>query len=299
MPLVSVIIPTYNRIDYICEAIDSVLVQTYEDYEIIVVDDGSTKVNVRNALEPYMHKIKYIYQENKGLAAARNTGINNSNGKFLAFLDDDDLFEPNKLEIQSKILEKNPDVGVVYSDCYVFDTNNSTKVTLNLAVAREQPSNGFAKLFFMSPNVLVPTLFIRRKCFEDVGLFDDNLPQHEDGDMLLRIALNWKVKFSEYPSARVRQHTGRMSKNRIGMYKSMIYSSKKIFKLNPEFEKSLGNEADETLSKLYFLLGREYLMKKMIKSSIIQFYVSRKLSKKYISVSRICKYLLLKLRLGY
>jgi len=226
MPSVSVIIPVYNRLEYICEAIESVLAQTYKNYEIIVVDDGSTS-NVKRVLESYMDEIKYIYQENKGLAAARNTGIKNSKGKYLAFLDDDDLFEPKKLEIQVSVLEDNQDIGFVYSDCYEFDTTNEAKMRLNLTVGRNKPSSEFAKLFFMNPNVRVPTVLARRKCFEDVGLFDESLSQHEDGDMLLRIALHWQVKFSNYPSAKVRHHADRMSQDRIEMYKAITKSTKK------------------------------------------------------------------------
>lgn len=258
MPLVSVIIPIYNRNEYICEAIDSVLAQTYKNYEIIVVDDGST-IDVKRVLEPYMGKIKYIYQENKGLAAARNTGIKNSNGKYLAFLDDDDLFEPRKLEFQVPILEYNSEVGFVYSDCYEFETKNTAEMRLNLAVGRDKLSREFAKLFFMSWNVRVPTVLIRRKCFKDVGLFDESLPQHEDGDMLLRIALQWQVKFSDYPSARVRNHAGSMSLNKIELRTSLIKSAEKILNLYPDFKIDLGADANKTLAYFHYILAQAYL----------------------------------------
>ena len=292
--MVSVVIPVYNRTKYICEAINSVLEQTYKNYEIIVVNDGST-INVRNILKPFINKIKYLYQANKGLAAARNTGIKNSKGKYLAFLDDDDLFEPKKLEAQVLILENNADIGFLYSDCYEFDTDKKANMRLNLAVGREKTSNEFAKLFFVNPNVRVPTILIRRECFEDVGLFDENLSQHEDGDMLLRIALRWKVKFSDYPSARVRHHGYNMSKNRIEMNEAIIKSSKKILSLHPEFKNSLCINADDRLAEIYFQLGKEYFSKRMIRSSIIQFKSSRKLSKKYVNMHRICKALLKRL----
>ena len=287
MPLVSVIIPTYNRLAYICKAIESVLVQTYKNYEIIVVDDGST-TNVKQVLEAYMNKIKYLYQENRGLAAARNKGVKNSCGKYLAFLDDDDLFEPRKLEIQVPILENNPNTGFVYSDCYEFDMDNPSELRLNLAVGRDKASSEFSKLFFINPNVRIPTVLIRRQCFKNVGLFDEDLAQHEDGDLLLRIALQWKVNFSNYPSARVRYHTDRMSQNRIQMNKAIIKSTKKILASYPEFKNSLGVNADNKLAEIYFRLGKAYLRKRMVKSSMIQFRSSRKLSKKYVNIPRIC-----------
>ena len=122
-PSVSVIIPVYNRKDFIAEAIESVLAQTYTDFEIIVVDDGSPE-DMKDVLGLYLQKIKYVYQENKGLAAARNTGIRNSSGKYVAFLDDDDLFERRKLEKQTEILETHPELGFVFSDWSYFTTNN-------------------------------------------------------------------------------------------------------------------------------------------------------------------------------
>lgn len=291
MTLVSIIIPIYNRLEYINEAIDSVLAQTYQNYEIVVVDDGSTS-NVKRVLEPYMNKIKYIWQENKGLAVARNTGIKNSEGKYFAFLDDDDLFEPQKLEVQVPILENNPQVGFVYSDYYIFETSNKKETRLSLAAGRDRPSSEFTKLFFVNPNVAINSVLIRRKCFEDVGLFDESLYQHEDGDMLLRIALQWQVKFLNYPSAKVRRHPNKMSQNRIEMCKAIIKSSKKILASSPKFKNSLGIDVDNKLAEIYFQLGEAYLSKKMVRNSIIQFKSSRKLSKKCVNIRTICMMLL-------
>lgn len=257
-PLVSVIITIHNRIEYISEAIKSVLTQRYKNYEIIVVDDGST-IDVKDVLEPYKDKIKYLYQENKGLAAARNYGIRNSRGKYFAFLDDDDLFEPRKLEIQVAILENNPEVGFVYSDGYVFDTTNPSELELNPAVARDRQNNEFVKLFFMNTNVFVSSALVRRKCFEDVGLFDESLRQNEDSDILLRIALKWQVKFSDYPSTRIRHHPYRMSLNRIEIYDSVLKSCQKVLRLYPDFRKDLGADANKKIAELHYLLARAYI----------------------------------------
>jgi glycosyltransferase involved in cell wall biosynthesis len=285
VPLVSVIIPTYNRLDYIHTAIDSVLAQTYKNYEIIVVNDGSS-VDIRKALEPYEDKIVCLsHQENRGLSAARNTGIKNSNGKYLAFLDDDDLFENQKLEIQVPVLENNPDIGFVYSDYYIFNSK-STDMKLSLAAGRDDTEN-FAQIFFLNYNVAVPTILIRRTCFEDVGFFDEYLRQHEDGDMLLRVALQWRVGFSEYPCARVRYHDNQMSRNRIEIYNSIIKSWSEILSTNPEFKNSLGVEARNKLSELYFKLGIAYINKNMMKNSVAPFKSSRRLSKKYVNIRSI------------
>src|SRR3990170_3473675 len=114
MSKVSVIIPAYNSARFLPEAIESVLAQTYKDYGIIVIDDGSTD-NTKETLEPYFDKIKYIYQQNQGAASARNTAIRHSQGEYIAFLDADDVWLPEKLHIQVEYLNNNPGIAMVYS----------------------------------------------------------------------------------------------------------------------------------------------------------------------------------------
>ena len=285
-PLVSIIIPIYNRTDYICEAIDSVICQTFKNFEIIVVDDGSL-TNVSGFLKPYIKQVKYIYQNNKGLASARNTGIKNSQGRYIAFLDDDDLFEPCKLETQVPLLEDNPDIGFVYSDCYEFQQTRNNQKELNFAVGRNKSSTEFAKLFFMCPNVRVPVVLVKKECFDTSGFFDEMLPQDEDGDMFLRIALKWKVFFSDYPSARVRHHGNQMSLNRVSMYESIIRSTEKILAMHPEFKSELGPLADRRMSELYFELGKACMEKFMMLKALQSFRSSRIISKEFINIKNI------------
>lgn len=255
--LVSVIIPTYNRLEYICEAVESVLAQTYRNYEIIVVDDGS-KINIKSILIPYWDKIKYVYQKHKGLAAARNTGIRISSGKYLAFLDDDDLFEPDKLQNQTLMLKKDSSLGFVYSDCYEL-WQEKNKKEINQAVRGTENHNDLAKEFFLCPNIRTPTVLFNKNSLKSVGLFDETLKQHEDGDLLLRMLLKFNARYSSYPSAIVRHHESNMSANRVQMYDSLIVSSKKILLLFPEFKKSLGIAASKRLIQLYYRWARAYL----------------------------------------
>jgi len=123
-PLVSVIIPTYNRAQYICEAVKSVLRQTFSDFELIVVDDGSVD-NTKEILTPYLGIVKYIYQNNSGIAAARNAGIEMSRGEFIAFLDSDDLWVRDKLQLQVHLLRQQSKLAMVYADYCIFDNNLS------------------------------------------------------------------------------------------------------------------------------------------------------------------------------
>src|SRR3989338_1834678 len=118
-PMVSVLIPTFNGEKYLEDAILSVFAQTYKDYELIIVDDGSKTREVEKICKKYYDRLKYIRQENRGISAARNNGIVNSNGKYIALLDDDDLWAPEKLEKQVKYYEElkrqGRNVGLIYT----------------------------------------------------------------------------------------------------------------------------------------------------------------------------------------
>jgi len=117
--MISVIIPVFNRSHYIGECLQSVFAQTTTDYEVVLVDDGSTD-NLKGALKPYDGKIRYFYKENGGAASARNLGIKKCQGDLVAWLDSDDKWFPYKLELETEILKKIPDIGFVYSDFSCF-----------------------------------------------------------------------------------------------------------------------------------------------------------------------------------
>ena len=280
--LVSIIIPVYNRTQYLGAAIESVLAQSLQDFEIIMVDDGSS-ADVRTVIVPYLDRVRYLrHPENKGLAAARNTGIRNSTGQYLAFLDDDDLFEAEKIAAQSLILNREPDCGLVYSDALEFTDDNTSVTTINLTVGRSESPEKFPQLFFMNPNVRIPAVLIRKRCFEDVGMFDETLAQHEDGDMLLRIALKWKVRFSEYTSAKVRNTPQSMSKDRAGMYRSIIKSSEAILATHPEFVCTLASSGPRRLAELHFLLGRVLFREFRFAAAFNELRASRRASNEYL-----------------
>ena len=116
MSTVSIVIPTFNRRNYITIALDSVLAQTYTNYEIIIIDDGSSD-NTKEVLTPYWDKIRYFYQDNRGIPATRNRGIREAKGDYIAFLDSDDYWLPEKLERQIDYFEKNPHCGMVATRC--------------------------------------------------------------------------------------------------------------------------------------------------------------------------------------
>lgn len=205
MPKVSVIIPAYNHAKYIRHCIDSVLAQTYQDREIIVVDDGSTDGTL-DVLHSYGASIKVIPQKNKGTQAARNTGVQASSGDYIALLDSDDVWLPNKLERQVKLFEKNPSLGLVYSLAYVIDaTGKVLSDGIPIGAPISNPRLAFEELL-MEDKVPALTAVIRRACLDKVGFFDEAFVGAGDWDLWLRIAANWPVECVPEPLALYRVH---------------------------------------------------------------------------------------------
>jgi glycosyltransferase involved in cell wall biosynthesis len=205
-PTVSVVIPAFNRSTLVTQAVDSVLAQTYTDYEIIVVDDGSTD-DTKAALAQYGDRVRYIYQENRGASAARNAGVRNAKGRYIAFLDSDDLWLPAKLEKQVAVLEECPDVALVYSNISYCDDGG--RRTRNAYRAHMFPTG------YVPEEVLLwkamcghpPTWLIRRSCFDQIGYLDTSLAMSEDRDFSLRVAMKYKIHGIPEALTIVRQHT--------------------------------------------------------------------------------------------
>lgn len=212
MPKVSVIIPTYNRAYLVCEAIDSVLSQTFKDFEIIVVDDGSTD-NTKEALEKYGPRICYIYQENKGRAEARNAGIRQAKAEYIAFLDDDDIWLPNKLEKQITFLDTRPDIGLVHTFIKKVDAEGhllvkETKRHIKSYRKAMQIGYNYAGMSALCI-MFTSTIMLRKECFYEVGLYDRNTEVFEDWDFYLRLALKYSIGTIPESLVMYRLHKGR------------------------------------------------------------------------------------------
>ena len=196
-PKISLVLPTYNDSQYIEQALNSALNQTYTDFEIIVVDDGSTD-NTRDLVDKYGNSIGYIYQENQGLASARNTGIEASKGKFLAFLDADDWFAENNLEAKASFLDKHQDVGWVYSDWqYVDDEGNyldkgSTRFKFS---TKKVTGHIFPELVYNRNFISPCSAVIKKTALEAIGGFDPKVVCQEDWDLWLRLSLKYSVQY--------------------------------------------------------------------------------------------------------
>lgn len=225
MPTVSVIIHTYNNEKFIGETVESVLNQTYKDYEIIVVDDGSVD-GTRDALLPYMQKIRYHYKENGGIASAKNAGIGLSKAEFIAFLDHDDLWVPDKLKIQMECFNENPEVGLVYAKYTSFSDGKEL---------RTKPEKGYSGWIFkelLSKSIIqTSTVIVKRECLNAVGPYDESFSLGDEYDMFLRIAKEFQCGFVDKELTRYRVHDTNASKNdflfdseNLGVYKK-IYNN--------------------------------------------------------------------------
>jgi glycosyltransferase involved in cell wall biosynthesis len=211
MPKVSIVIPAYNAMKYLPETVASVFQQTFEDYEVIIVNDGSTD-DIESWFAQFNNpKTRLITQENQGLSGARNTGILNATGEYVALLDADDLWVPTKLEKQVKLLDESPEVGLVYTWMALIDEKGQPTGRMFSA---EDEGKIWEKLLEFNVVGCGSVPLIRRSCFDTVGLFDRNLRSFvEDWDLWLRMAPHFDFKVVKEPLVYYRQLPSSASRN--------------------------------------------------------------------------------------
>lgn len=217
MPRVSVIIPTYNTAEYIPQAIESVLNQTYSDWELIVVNDGSTDstASVMNQFDD--PRVRYIYQTHKGRSSARNTGIAHSLGEYLAFLDADDMYHPSKLEVQVAHLDHHSEIGLSYHSGVEIDEHG------NPLRLRRSPVEVSLKDLLLGFPFSMNDFIVRRSWPEQVGGFDETLDVNEDRDFRLRLVLaGCRFAGIERFLAYRRLHAGRVFQNLAATLEDMV-----------------------------------------------------------------------------
>jgi len=207
--IVSVIVPAYNQGHYVGEAIQSVLDQTYQDFEIIVVDDGSTDKTAEVTKSFSDPRVHYIYQENRGLSGARNTGIRHSAGIYLTFLDSDDLFLPEKLELLVACLGDNSEIGLVAGQAIpINETGQPVGRIFDVPLPEDT-----SQLLLGNP-LHVGSVMVRREWQVKAGFFDESLRSYEDWDMWLRLALlGCKMGWVDQPVSLYRFHQAQMTRD--------------------------------------------------------------------------------------
>lgn len=266
MPKVSVIIPTHNRPELLKGAIKSVLNQTFQDFEIIVVDDGLEK-RANNMISSFNDKrIKYIqHKKEKGGGAARNTGIKNSSGNFIAFLDDDDEWLPKKLKIQMGRFENTPDdIGFCFSAVKNIHDNRE-----EISEVPDGIANYFELALRRFKGFLTVTLVVKRFVFDKMGLFDEKFPSHQEVDLIIRIAKKYKGLGINQPLVKVsmsegHRRVGSNSKKRIAGREMILKKYYSEFKKRPKilakhyFQLALFCRDDKQLAKAKDMFRRAW-----------------------------------------
>jgi glycosyltransferase involved in cell wall biosynthesis len=266
MPKVSVIMPSYNTAGLIGEALDSVFTQTYQDFEVIIVNDGSPDTpELERVLEPYRERVVYLKQENRRACGARNNGISHAKGEYLAFLDSDDSWTPGYLQSQIEQLEADSSLDMVYCDCMIYgDAPEAGKTFMQGC-----PSTGpvtFESVLAEQCQIPISGTVVRRQAVVNAGLFDERLAMCDDYEMWLRLA---------FRGARITYHSQVLSRIRIGRPSSLSSSKSRMvaafvtillnvkaeWKLSGKQQALLAEKLREEEALLALELGKELLRK--------------------------------------
>lgn len=226
-PFFSVIIPTYNRKHFLAISVESVLNQSFADFELIIVDDGSedgTKEFIKKYRDP---RLRYIYQEHKGVSAARNQGIKESRGKFICFLDSDDRYRQEKLEITYQYIQKFPQYKIFHSEELWY---RSGKILPQKKHHKKPEGNVFCNALKICC-ISISTVAIEKSVFDKVGMFDENMPACEDYDFWLRATAIYSVKLiPKILTIKEGGHPDQQSRKFPAMDKFRIYAIDKLIK---------------------------------------------------------------------
>ncbi len=230
-PKISVIIPTYNRPHLLRRAIESVLNQTFDDFEVLIIDGARSK-ETKDIVESYGDgRLRYIPQRGKGIANARNLGVKRARGEFIAFLDDDDRWKENKLEIQLKTFEKLSD-----KYCLIYTAFNYYHLEKDEILGTKRPiARGYVYNQMLLDNITgTSTIMVKRDCFKETGLFREDFITCEDWDMWLRISKSYLFEGIKEPLVDYSIHLGQFSFSKYleGRYK--IIESHGDIKHNPK-----------------------------------------------------------------
>jgi Predicted glycosyltransferases len=278
MPTVSVIVPTFNRSKLVVNAVRSVLSQTYRDYEIIIVDDGSTD-DTAEALKPYMDRIRYVYQTNLGASAAQNKGIQLARGKWISILASDDLWLPTKLEAQLKaVAVLGKDFGACFTDCDFFGNTDVIRSAFEQAgLHEEMPFGPLEKIFkFILARhaaIYVQSLLVLRSLVEDLNGFDERIVVAEDTDLLFRLAFKTKFCFVNERLVRI-DRTPSRGASLMELYSrsdDRAFGSKEhVFQKWMCLQEGMDPELRQTLQEMLKLLYYDWLVTKLYRFRYVE-----------------------------
>ncbi len=249
----SVVIPTYNRLDFLKVAIESVLGQSLQDYQLIIIDDGScdkTKELIKNYSHP---RLEYYYQKNQGPAAARNLGITKALGEYICFLDSDDRFKADKLEITYNYIRKNPEYKIFHTE-EIWYRNGCL---LPQKKHHQKPTGYVFKQAVRLCSISISTSAIKKEIFYDIGFFAQNMPACEDYDFWLRATSKYPVYLiPEFLAIKEGGHLKQQSKKYLALDKFRIYALEKILESKNLDEKKYKTAYNELKRKcLIYIKG--------------------------------------------
>ncbi|MBW4507525.1 MAG: glycosyltransferase [Scytonematopsis contorta HA4267-MV1] len=293
MVKVSIVIPAYNAMTYLPTTIESVFSQSFNDYEMIIVDDGSSDNTLEWVNKITDARVRVISQANQGASWARNAGIEHSQGEYIAFLDADDIWHPSKLEKQVDCLDAHPEVGLVYTWTELIDSKG-------LSTGRVFFNNDEGNIWqvLTQHNIIEcgSVAMVRRACFEKVGLFDLNLSRSyvEDWDMWLRIATCYPFKVVKEALVFYRQHTNSSSKNWKAIEACFAIVIEKAFQNLPKelvsVPQQLKNQSYANANiflawKALQSQAKDYQTASYFRNVALQYYPKLRFSKEFIRLS--------------
>ncbi|AKG21004.1 glycosyltransferase family 2 protein [Calothrix sp. 336/3] len=286
MPKVSVVIPAYNAMAHLPETLESILRQTFTDFEVLIINDGSSDQIIPWTKKITDSRVKLISQANQGVSVARNTGINYAQGDYVAFIDADDLWEATKLEQQVQYMETHPEVGLCHT--WLFLINEQSQPT-GRVLGTEITGNIWQQL--LEKNVIAcSSTFVRRNCFRDVGSFDRNLRVAEDWDMWLRIAAKYPIGVIKEPLVSYRLHPQNKSKKYASRLEDLRLIIEKAFQSVPFEQLHLRNRSYGHMNlciawKCLQSSDTHYKKAKFFQSQALAHYPQLRFSREYIRLS--------------
>ncbi len=267
MPLVSVIMNCRNCGKYLREALDSVYEQTFKDYEIVFWDNMSDDESAQIALS-YGEPLRYFRgEEFVPLGAARNKAIEKAHGRYIAFLDCDDIWLPDKLEKQVELLESDERLGLTYSDCLLIDEKGNPKTDIRYHISRFE-GNVFDRLLDLGGFIPMPTVIIRKEALNNVGPFNPELEIVEEYDLWIRIAECYLVGFIEKPLAKYRKHGENISENLEAACDESFQIIEYWTDKKPELKKWRGPRIRKRKAMLHFTLLQFYFRNNKTKQAL-------------------------------
>lgn len=246
---VSVIIPTYNRADLLPEAIDSVLAQTWKEMEIIVVDDGSTD-RTEETVRRYDDRVRYFYKEHGGPSSARNMGIKKAKGTYVAFLDSDDVWEPEKLRIQMDFMSEHPEIKFVCTDSSLIGSRECRQRKL-----RKESMGNLFPILYSNSFINTSTALMVKECFQEIGYFDEGYRSVEDYDVWLRVAKRFPIAYLNQPLVRYRKHEDNVSHDKITLRRNAL----RVLEAHYDPREISARTYKIRMSNLHLYFGRAYL----------------------------------------